>query len=318
MSLGLGKIKRSKPQANSETKSKNNMLILGAGYAGLNVYYRIRRRVGVRIIASSDMFVFETARLRSVILNKQNYYVQLPSYIIKETVTDLDIDSRQVITNHGRYEADIIVIALGSIRSGLDKILYTATKSDRPSIASESRYDEYIALQMALYLNSKKKQVSYAGGFMDWLGEEVSKTVRSVVEESGIKIVDKADYIIPAPQPPAPLDSFIKVDENLMIKDGVYAAGDIVDMGPKLGEMSMKMGIHVANSINVGRPLRFEPMFTYIMDTSSGKGIHIKSNLPWRGSYQSVKVSALRLLFKRFIERYYIYRKGNMGFLALL
>ncbi|WP_252896457.1 hypothetical protein [Metallosphaera hakonensis] len=101
------------------------------------------------------------------------------------------------------------------------------------------------------------------------------------------------------------------------IADRVYVAGDIVKGWPKLGELAMRTGMYVGKRIN-GFSRSFEPIFIFILDAGNGFGLHIRSNKPWGGNLVSVKGSRIRPLLKRFIERYYIWTKGRMGFLVNL
>jgi NADH dehydrogenase FAD-containing subunit len=294
-----------------------NVIIVGAGYAGLNAYYELKRRgINAEILSSSDEFEIKNAWLRSKILRKKvTTSFILPKFVNRCKVKDIDISSRTVYTDDGRLDADKLIIAMGAQRKNLDGFVESLLTAERINLAPASKYDEYIAIQIALYLNAIGKSVSYSGGYLDWLGERIGRRVRMLIESEGIKQAEKAEQVLPPPEPPYPLASYLKVDEFLSVADGVYAAGDVADIGPKLGELAMRMGIYAASRMT-GNTKPFRPVFINIIDTGRGKGMHIRSDLPWKGNIQSVKISRLRYIMKRFLERYYVYRKGKMGFLV--
>lgn len=296
-----------------------SVLILGAGYAGLNAYYELRKRgINAEILSAGKEFEIRHAWLRRKILRKKvtSSFI-LPKFVKRCSIKDIDISSRTVYTDEGRLEADCLIVAMGADRRNLDTFIDSLLKADHISLGSAFRYDEYIAIQIAFYLNAAGKDVRYAGSYLDWLGAKVEEGVRTLAESEGIKQADHAEYIFPPPEPPPPLDSFLKVDHYLSAAENVFGAGDAVDIGPKLGELAMRMGIYTASRI-AGNNRPFKPIFINIIDTGRGKGIHIRSDLPWQGNIQSVKTSWIRVMMKRFLERYYIYRKGKMGFLINL
>ncbi len=293
-----------------------NVIILGAGYAGLNAYYELKRRgINAEILSADNVFQIKNAWLRSKILKrKDRSCFTLPGFVRRCKIKDIDISSKTVFTDDGRFDADKLIIAMGAQRRNLDSFVESLLRAEHISLAAAFKYDEYIAIQIAFYLNAVGKRVHYHGGYLDWLGERVERRVRMLAESEGIKQADKAEQVLPPSEPPYPLGSFLKVDEFLSVADGVYAAGDVVDIGPKVGELAMRMGVHAAGMI-AGNTKPFKPIFINIIDTGRGEGIHIRSDLPWKGNIQSVKTSRLRYIMKRFLERYYVYRKGKMGFL---
>jgi hypothetical protein len=321
------------------------VLILGAGYAGLNAYYELQnntrrdKRISVKIISSADKFALNTFMLRHIITSTGRYTFDLPRFVKKAEVRELDMTSRVVVTNEGKEEPDAIIVALGCRREGLQDMVSKSMELSRVKVGVEDPYDEYIALQLAFYLKAAGKDVEYSAGYMRWLGADVERIILSFCEEAGIKIGeqkparmkgleeetrglgdalegDGGSITIPRAKPPPPLDSFIRVDERLRVRDSVYAAGDVVSLGPKLGELAMRMGVYAAKDLLGRVDSPFRPVFINILENGRGVGAHIRSDLPWGGCRQSVKVSRIRSFMKRFLERYYIYRKGKMGFLV--
>ncbi len=102
------------------------VLILGAGFAGLELATRLSEEVphdvDITLIDSSDAFVFGFSKLdvmfgREELANVRLPYakVRKPSVrFVRETVTSIDPESRRVITSATTYEPDILVVALGA------------------------------------------------------------------------------------------------------------------------------------------------------------------------------------------------------------
>ncbi len=102
------------------------VLILGAGFAGLELATRLSEEVpeavDITIIDSSDAFVFGFSKLdimfgRASLDDVRLSYARLnkPSVrFVQETVTSIDPRSRRVTTNASEYEPDILVVALGA------------------------------------------------------------------------------------------------------------------------------------------------------------------------------------------------------------
>lgn len=287
------------------------ILIAGAGYAGLNAYYNIKSK-NKYIIADRDEFVFYTSYLRNIVEPKR-YKVPL-NFVKKERVLDIDLNGLVVKTDKGVYEPDILIVALGCKRKGIDELL-NIRNMDNICVSAEDKYDSYLALQTAFYAKNIGKNVKYSGNYMEWLGSKVGEVIRKEVEEK-LGTCEYPNFIIPACEPPE--IGFLKVNQYLEVKPNVYAIGDIIDGWPKLGELAMRSGKYVGELINSSdRKVPFKPIFIHILDFGD-RGIHIRSNVPWGGDFQEVKISILRRYMKRFIENYYIWRKGNMGFLYYL
>ena len=102
------------------------IVILGAGFGGLELSTRLSQdlgdRVEVTLIDRSDAFVFgfykldvmvgtrspDDARLRYADLDTPHVDFR------QETVLSIDPRRRHVVTDHGSYDADVLVIALGA------------------------------------------------------------------------------------------------------------------------------------------------------------------------------------------------------------
>ncbi len=289
-----------------------NNLVLGAGYSGLNAYYNIRGRK--TLISESKTFTFYTAMLRNV-ASPTRYTVQL-SFVKEEEVKEIDVNSKIVVTDKDKYEVDNLVISLGCKRDGLGDLLERVRKEDGLVIAAEEKFDEYLALQIAFYAKSLGKNVKYSGSPLSWLGKNVEEKVEYLLEKYKISVYEKGNLVVPPCRPPEVFD-FAKVNENLEVREGVYVTGDLIYGWPKLGELAMRTGRFVGRRIS-GHKEKFEPVFIFILDTGMGEGLHIRSKVPWGNSWNIAKLSKIRPLMKRFIERYYILRKGNMGFLFYL
>src|SRR3954452_6823341 len=102
------------------------VLVLGAGFGGLQVASRLSDaaagRVDVTLIDSSDAFVFGFSKLdvmfgRATLADVRTPYRSLdkPGVTFRqETVIGIDPQERRVVTDQGRYDADVLVVGLGA------------------------------------------------------------------------------------------------------------------------------------------------------------------------------------------------------------
>jgi sulfide:quinone oxidoreductase len=103
-----------------------NVLILGAGFAGLELATRLSEdvpdQVDVTIIDSSDAFVFGFSKLDLMFGRADLDAVRIPYARLEkpsvrfacETILSIDPESRRVVTDAATYEPDILVVALGA------------------------------------------------------------------------------------------------------------------------------------------------------------------------------------------------------------
>jgi sulfide:quinone oxidoreductase len=102
------------------------VLILGAGFGGLelatSLSEAIAEEVEVTVIDSNDSFVFGYSKL-DVMFGRQSpeaVHVPYASFskpgvrLLRETVLEIDPESRRVRTDAGDHEADYLVVALGA------------------------------------------------------------------------------------------------------------------------------------------------------------------------------------------------------------
>ncbi|MGZ4403720.1 MAG: FAD-dependent oxidoreductase, partial [Gaiellaceae bacterium] len=104
---------------------KTRVLILGAGFAGLELATLLSEAVGddidVTLIDKSDAFVFGYSKLdvmfgRTVAGAVRHPYVDVVKpgvRFVQTTVRAIDPVARSVDTDAGRFETDILVVALG-------------------------------------------------------------------------------------------------------------------------------------------------------------------------------------------------------------
>jgi sulfide:quinone oxidoreductase len=102
------------------------ILILGAGFGGLELSTVLSQGLGeeaeVTLIDKSDAFVFGFSKLDVMFGRATPEAVRLPYAeiakpgvrVLRETVMAIDPESRQVRTDAGMHEADVLVVALGA------------------------------------------------------------------------------------------------------------------------------------------------------------------------------------------------------------
>src|SRR5688500_5921965 len=105
---------------------RRRIVVLGAGFGGLELSTLLSEALGdqldLTLIDRSDAFVFGTSKLEVMFGRATANEVRLPyASIVKpgvafrqEAITAIDPVARRVTTDHGTYEADVLVIALGA------------------------------------------------------------------------------------------------------------------------------------------------------------------------------------------------------------
>lgn len=105
---------------------KLRVTVLGAGFGGLELSTILSETIGDRLdltlIDQHDSFYFGFSKLDVMFGHKSPDAVKIPYNNIikrgvkfhKETVTAIDPVSKTVTTKNGRYEADVLVVALGA------------------------------------------------------------------------------------------------------------------------------------------------------------------------------------------------------------
>lgn len=285
-----------------------NTLIVGAGYAGLNAYHILKSQ----IVSDKKDFLFFTAYTRKLLFNEKIKFYKTLKFVKQEKVVDFDLKSKWVKTEKTEYAPDNLIISAGCDKSHIIDKIKEIRKKENISLSSEEPLNDYLTIQLAFYLKKLGKEVKYHGDYLNYLGEKVSNVIRSYMEKYGIRYTERPEDLIPTCSPSYPFESY-KVDEYLRYKN-TFILGDLINGFPMLGELAMRTGIYAASHIMKKTNSPFKPIFITIIDTSR-EGIHIRSDKPWGGYIQSVKVSKIRQIMKRFIERYYLFRNGKMGIL---
>jgi sulfide:quinone oxidoreductase len=103
-----------------------SVLVLGAGFGGLELSSRLSQELGdhveVTLIDRADAFVFGFSKLDVMFGTRALEAVRLPYRDLatphvrfrQETITSIDPEARRVVTDRGTYEADVLVVALGA------------------------------------------------------------------------------------------------------------------------------------------------------------------------------------------------------------
>ena len=105
---------------------KNHVLILGAGFGGLELATRLSETladaVRVTLLDRNDAFVFGYSKLEVMMGRQSADEIRLPYHSIdldgvefrRETVLRIDPAARRVATDAGSYDADFLVVAMGA------------------------------------------------------------------------------------------------------------------------------------------------------------------------------------------------------------
>lgn len=282
-------------------------IVIGSGYAGLNAYYEINDKKNTLLLDSGGNFMYHS--------KVSNMVVSIPQ-AKDERVVRVDRDNYLIETEKEEYRGENIVIATGCRRENQIEFMRDGNVYGDHYLASENEFDDYILLQYILRLNKTGIKVGYSGNFMKWLGEDVASAVKNFLKISGIKVSSKADFIFPSCRPMLFTD-FIKVNEDFMVKEGIYAVGDAIESNVKSGELSMRQGAFVGSRIN-GNVGKFKPVFITVLDNFMGSGIRIKSRYPWGIKESSIHSGYLYSMIPGFLSRYYRFRKGKMGIIRYL
>ncbi|KJE48925.1 MULTISPECIES: FAD/NAD(P)-binding oxidoreductase [Acidiplasma] len=286
----------------------DNIMILGSGYSGLNAYYRLRRKFNVKII-TRDYYL--------------NYYlfnnpvrIKLKDDIINEQVKDVNIEKREIITDKNVYNADKIIIATGCDRNNQITFLEKMKLENNMAIGSQNEFDEYIVINFILAMKKYNKNFKFSGNALSFLGKKIRDGVISLLNHYNITITESPDYILPECKP-ALFNDFLNTDNKLRIADDVFAIGDAINFGPKIGELAMRMGIFVGDYIN-GAKNSFDPVYITVLGSPQGPGMRVVSSIPWGGSIEKFRFLRKPAIMKGFLYNYYRIRRGNMGFLKYI
>ncbi len=113
-------------QTTSPSATRKHVLILGAGFGGLELARLLAQSmadtVRVTLIDQNEAFVFGFSKLDVLFGRKTTAQVRcryrdidLPGVEFRqERITSIDPLTRQVVTDQGAYEADVLVVALGA------------------------------------------------------------------------------------------------------------------------------------------------------------------------------------------------------------
>ncbi len=287
--------------------------ILGGGYAGLNVYYNLGRKYEKTLVSDNGTFTFYTAYFQY--LMRGTNYISSVDFINIKKIRELDLERREVKFSDGTTDnPDIMIVALGCNKEGVISSINSIIRKSDVSLSAESWRDEIVAIQLAFYLKKMNKMVKYSGDLLKWAGKKISNAVTEELERKGIRISEKAEDIIPECKAPEEVGE-VEYRTNFEIKKNVYGIGDLIKGWPRTGELAMRSGVFVGKYLSGKTVDNFKPILINIIDLGDGRAIHFRSEKPWGGELETVKLSRVRAILKRYIERHYVRSRGNMGFL---
>lgn len=285
-----------------------DVIIVGSGYAGLNAYHEIKGSGDVKLFSLSPKFTYYTGIYRYLVKGKP--YEKGIDMTTQAKVKEIDLKDGSVVLDRGTLKPESLIVAVGCNREKQEKSVLEGWKGR--CFATEDPYDEYIAIQLALLKGAK-----HHTSFLKWLGPQVSSGIRDFLEDTGITTCESPDVVIPRCDPNPLIGDFLKVDSRLR-KGKSYVVGDAADLGPKLGELSMRMGAYAGRDILGKSKGPFSPVFIHMFFNQRGKGVRVITDYPWGGSRSVVKRSFVYNFMKDFLPWYYLKRNGKMGFLSRL
>lgn len=192
--------------------TKKQVVILGAGFAGLELATRLSASVAdevqVTLIDQSDSFVFGYSKL-DILLGRRKtdelrlYYRDISKRSVdfrQERITSIDPGARRVETDAGSYEADILVVALGAdydpdatpgfTEDGFEYYSVAGAERLRDALPSFESGSVVIAVLGDVY---KCPPAPFEGAFLlhDYLTE------RGVREKADIRVIGPMDAPVP-------------------------------------------------------------------------------------------------------------------------
>ena len=243
-----------------------HVLVLGAGFGGLELASRLAGGVRVTLIDQNDAFTFGFSKLDIVFRRGNAAGVQIPyTELVKdgvefrqERVTAIDPAARRVTTDKGAYDADILVVALGAsydltatpgfAEAGLE--YYSIAGAERMRDALPGFTSGRIVIGI-LGQPFKCPPAPFEGAFLlhDHLVE------RGIRDASEIRVIGP----MPAPVPVTPEVSQRFLDE-LHERDIEYVGKTrIAALDPDAKEVELDGGERVAYDLFVGIPIHRVP-----------------------------------------------------------
>ena len=235
----------------------------------------------------------------------------------KARVKDYDLKGLYVKTDQGEQQGDILILTPGCDRIEQLKFIRSVLSRSEVSFEANDEHDELTALQVAAYLARKGKKVTYCGPILRRWDSRLAEAVARALELAGIRLAEGCSTVFPDCRPNHPFE-FFSPNDRLEVAKNVYAGGDIVKGFPKVGELAMRTGRYIARAALGKEDKPFKPVLINVTKLPKGKGLYIKTDLPWNGNTLVTKVSRFRYLTKSFLERYYLVSNGRMGLLENL
>ncbi|MEM3949340.1 FAD-dependent oxidoreductase, partial [Saccharolobus sp.] len=115
------------------------VVIVGAGYSGLNAYYELGNHIVKTLIADKAQFVFYTTYLQKLMFNKNIKYTANIKPTITSKVKEIDLERKTVkIENGTEIQGHKLILAMGCKRERQLDIIGRIIGKDRVSISVEN------------------------------------------------------------------------------------------------------------------------------------------------------------------------------------
>jgi sulfide:quinone oxidoreductase len=247
-----------------------HVVILGAGFGGLELASRLSAsladEVRVTLIDRNDAFTFGFSKLDVLFGRAGAEAVRIPYRELakpgvdfrQEHVKAIDPAARQVTTNEGSYEADVLVVALGAeydvaatpgfAAGGLE--FYSVEGAERMRDALPGFTGGTILIGV-LGQPFKCPPAPFEGAFL--LHDQLVE--RGIRERTEIRIV--APMAAPVPVTPEVSQRFL---DELAARDIVYTGKSrVVELDPGLKEAVLESGARLPYDLFVGIPIHRVP-----------------------------------------------------------
>lgn len=229
--------------------SRPHIVILGAGFGGLELSTRLSEALGERVqvtlIDQSEAFVFGFAKLDMMFGHTTPEDIRLPYRNFlkpgvafrRETITGIDPHTRRVTTSSGTYQADVLVVALGA-------------EYDFAATPGLGEVDEFYSVAGARRLSEKLSGFTSGRALIGVCGtpykcppapSECALMLHDYLLQRGVRDACEIDFVLPLPSPVPPSPETSRALTGAFEERGIrFIPGrrvESIDAGQKLARL---------------------------------------------------------------------------------